>query len=365
MSTRWRDRKIFMFFATPNLGGAERVHAQIVQAVSDINPVVVFTEPPRNALLLPLYTPHCTPVMLHGRKRSRFREFFSEARIAAEINRARNPVVLGAFSHFFYNLVPRLRPHVRCVDLIHNFGVQFEHFSLPHVERLAARVVLSLGIRSELATLCEAFGAGHGLTERIRVIPNGVAAPPSPPNKPDGPLNVLYVGRPTPEKRVHLIADIVAELAARKVDARVTLVGDLEKSIPEPARAYCSLEGVITDPARLDALYDAAHILLLTSSREGLPMAMLEAMARGAVPVVPDVGAIGEHVKHGVSGVLLNPEPEPELVRQAVGAIARLAKHRGALATMSKAAHAHVREHCSDTAFRSAWREVLIGAGNE
>jgi glycosyltransferase involved in cell wall biosynthesis len=360
MSRRWRNRTLFMFFATPAMGGAERVHAQIVEAVADYHPVVVFSEAMRDNELLPLYEQHVAPVFLHSHRRSRVREYFNEARIAAEINRAREPVVFGAFSHFFYRLLPKLHRDIRCVDLIHNFGVQFEHFSLPHAERLDARVVLSERIKSELASLYDVFGVVPGCDARIRVVPNGVPVPSVVPAKPEGPLNILYVGRSTPEKRVHLVGEIAVALAARGVDATVTLVGDVQKSVPDEASVRCRFEGLVTDPARLNALYDSAHLLLLTSSREGLPMAMLEGMARGAVPLVPAVGAIPDHVQAGTSGVLLDVEPESVLVKQAADAIARLAGHRGALAAMSRAAHAHVAEKCSDGVFREAWRDVLV-----
>ncbi len=352
---------MFLFFATPALGGAERVHAQIVATVADYHPVVMFTEPPRKAELLPLYQQHARPMFLHPLRRSRLREYFNEARIAAEINRARDPVVLGAFSHFFYALLPRLRSHVRCVDLIHNFGVQFETFSLPYAQRLDARVVLSDRIKTDLVALYDAFGIARDCERRIRVIPNAVPVPPDAPRKPDGPLRILYVGRAGPEKRPHLVVAIAAELAARGVQADTTMVGVTDSDLPRDLRQHCSAVGVVTDRQRLDELYDAAHVVLLTSSREGLPMAMLEGMARCAVPVVTAVGAIPEHVNDGVNGVLLPAGPEQAVVTQAADAIGRLASHRGALAAMGQAAREHVMRQCNEEAFRSGWRSVLLG----
>lgn len=361
LSRRWRDRSLFCFFATPGMGGAERVHAQIVAALTDRKPVVMFTEVPRDTQLLPLYTPHCEPLFLHPHSRNRAREYFNEARVAAEINRARNPVVFGAFSHFFYRLLPRLDDRAYCVDLIHNFGVQFELFSMPFAPRLDERVVLSDRIRRDLGMLYESFDYPARAAQQIRVIPNGVDVPDAAPAKAAGPLEVLYVGRATPEKRVHLVGAIAAEVARRGVEARFRLVGDVQAAMPEPLQPQCNFVGVISDAEKLNALYARAHLLLLTSSREGLPMAMLEGMAQGAVPLAPAVGAIPEHVQPGANGVLLDVEPEDALVKQAADAIEKLAKHRGALAAMGNAAHSHVRQHCSLEKFNAAWREVLGG----
>ena len=55
------------------------------------------------------------------------------------------------------------------------------------------------------------------------------------------------------------------------------------------------------------ALQSVNFILLLPSRDEGLPMALLEAMASGLVPVTTTVGSIGEAVGDGVTGIVVQP----------------------------------------------------------
>jgi len=50
-----------------------------------------------------------------------------------------------------------------------------------------------------------------------------------------------------------------------------------------------------------------ASIFLLPSYDEGLPMAMIEAMAMGQVPIVSPVGGIPEVIRNGENGILVSP----------------------------------------------------------
>jgi glycosyltransferase involved in cell wall biosynthesis len=62
--------------------------------------------------------------------------------------------------------------------------------------------------------------------------------------------------------------------------------------------------GYVPDPLSIVA---AADVFVLTSRHEGLPIALLEAMALGVAPVVSAVGGIPEVVTDGVSGLLIQP----------------------------------------------------------
>jgi len=56
--------------------------------------------------------------------------------------------------------------------------------------------------------------------------------------------------------------------------------------------------------------------------REGLPRAVIEAMARCVPPIVSDVGGMPELVEHGVSGVVVPPR-DPARLAEAIAALAR------------------------------------------
>ena len=70
--------------------------------------------------------------------------------------------------------------------------------------------------------------------------------------------------------------------------------------------------GWVVGEAKLQQLA-RAEVFVLPSFHEGLPMAMLEAMAHGKAMVVTPVGGIPEAVQHEEQGLLVTPGQPQEL----------------------------------------------------
>jgi glycosyltransferase involved in cell wall biosynthesis len=83
-----------------------------------------------------------------------------------------------------------------------------------------------------------------------------------------------------------------------------------------------------------DQLLAESDVFVLPSYNEGLPMAMLEAMAWGLPPLCTPVGSIPEYVTSGVNGVMVQPGNVPELAN----AIQQLATDGAARVRMGQAA---------------------------
>lgn len=129
----------------------------------------------------------------------------------------------------------------------------------------------------------------------------------------DGPrtYDLVYVGRLEPVKRPTMVLRVVHALKASGRNIRAAVVGD--GSLRETmARLVDELDlhdavDLLGHREDVDRILADAKVFILTSRSEGLSIAMAEAMAAGAVPVVADVGDLGDLVANGRTGWLVPP----------------------------------------------------------
>ncbi len=115
-------------------------------------------------------------------------------------------------------------------------------------------------------------------------------------NRSTGRLTVGLVARFRPQKRVDKWVEVAAEIKKLTDKISFLMVGDgpsdalLREKISEYGiENSFQLPGQQTDTF---GAYQQIDIFLLTSDFEGLPLALLEAMSCGCIPVVSDVGGI-------------------------------------------------------------------------
>lgn len=151
------------------------------------------------------------------------------------------------------------------------------------------------------------------LTPRLHAIPNAVEVPRHcPPRmaRPGQPLRVIYHGvLNTHQKRILDIPEILDRLAAQQTPVRMTIVGNgpqrdelVARCRGLTERGLVEIRGTVPNAQMMELL--AGHdAYLLPSAFEGMPHAMLEAMAQGCVPVVSDIpSGVPEVVDTGVEG---------------------------------------------------------------
>lgn len=174
--------------------------------------------------------------------------------------------------------------------------------------------------------------------DRIRVVPNGVdealfREPRE--DSGDGPLRVLYVGRLSAEKNVRRLIDAVA---AAKSAVRLCVVGDgPERAELTGHAAAIGVEADFTGPLYGEALvraYAQADLFVLASNGEGMPMAVLEAMAAGLPVLATDVPG----TRGLVSGRGMLAAPEAAALARAIDELAADASLRRRLARQCAAA---------------------------
>ncbi|MPR33425.1 glycosyltransferase family 4 protein [Salmonirosea aquatica] len=293
---------LFCFFPYYQTGGSERVHADILQSVSEAIPrehlIVFFTKPSDSNTFKSFFYRVARCFEIAGLDRSKYRQIFIRL-ISRVINNCPNPTVLGANATYLYEIIPYLKASVRVIDLTHSFVPEsnnpIELASLPYVHRLAKRVVINQAVKRDYERLYTKHGlAQKEWLERIEVIHNQLSCPPwdlAKKNYDIPPLRVLFVGRNSPEKRILLLGQIAHELRHEPVE--FTLVGpQLAQRVDPEHRDYFSFQGEITDPEVLINLYKKHHVVLITSRREGFPLVLAEGMAHGALPMATNVGAL-------------------------------------------------------------------------
>jgi glycosyltransferase involved in cell wall biosynthesis len=162
----------------------------------------------------------------------------------------------------------------------------------------------------------------------------------------DGPV-AAFVGRLEPEKGLKTLLD--AWPAVREALPKATLAiageGVQRDELERRGVAGVSFLGPIREPA---PLMQAADCFVLPSYTEGLPNALLEALASGLPCVATTIGGSSEAVRDGVEGYLVPPgEPGP-LARALVEALSGDAHQRLGDAARARAAALYSLESNAD-----------------
>jgi glycosyltransferase involved in cell wall biosynthesis len=169
----------------------------------------------------------------------------------------------------------------------------------------------------------ESLISQYGLPrENMRVIHNGIAAPPndlSAAGPDNGAFHIGTVGRLVPVKDFDLFLEVAAQL--KRSDDRVTfsILGDgpLKEHLMRRAEELAINDSVKFFPARSDPFpyYRSLHLFLNTSFHEGIPLTVLEAMACGLPVIAPRVGGIPEVIEDGKQGILVEQRTPADFAR--------------------------------------------------
>jgi glycosyltransferase involved in cell wall biosynthesis len=140
------------------------------------------------------------------------------------------------------------------------------------------------------------------------------------------PFEIICVGRLVPVKAQRVLLHAVARLVEEGRNVRLRLVGDGpdRTELESLAQTGSLMNHVVFEGWRSEAevveLLKNADVFALASFAEGLPVALMEAMAMGVPCAATGITGIPELIQNGVSGLLVPPADEEALTR----ALARL-----------------------------------------
>lgn len=146
--------------------------------------------------------------------------------------------------------------------------------------------------------------------EKIVVVHNGVSVPADPCD-PCAHQNILFLGRLDARKSPDVLLRAAKSVLKRFPDVRMIFGGDgaIEKykRLAEELgiEKNCEFHGWVSEADR-ETLFARAGVYCLPSKNEGLPMSVLEAMARGIPTVATAVGGVPRVIEDGESGILVD-----------------------------------------------------------
>lgn len=153
---------------------------------------------------------------------------------------------------------------------------------------------------------------------------------------------VVWVGRFVKEKGVEYIVEAARKISKDSPNVKVLLIGygPLKAKIVEMARNYGLLgksvfvEGPFSRE-EISQILGKATVFVFPSLKEGMPIALLEAMACELPVVVFDVPGIREVIEHGKAGLVVQPK-NPEQLAKAILYLLNNKDQRNALCKNSR-----------------------------
>jgi L-malate glycosyltransferase len=358
-----KEYRIFFFFPFYHTGGAEKVHAQVAAATGSNDSIIFFTrksaddrfhEDFRNTGCeirdISKYTDN---------KWLYFLNLIYRGIITGYINsQNQKPVVFNGQCNFGYKISPWVKRSIAQVELIHSLN-SFSYIRIPFIPFISKTVMISQKRILDHKALYQLYNIPEDLLARIIYIPNAIQLPVALRDKTSHDLTVLYVGRGTKEKRIELVAAIAKELSGSGV--RFEIMGDVSEAINSADYPFIVFHGNVSDEKRINEIYQKAHILLLTSSTEGFPMVIMEAMAHGSCIISTAVGDIPFHVKNGENGFLLSDAgSESYIIKEAVENILWLKNNRDALNKMAVMNYNYAKHNFGIERFNNDYRNLVL-----
>jgi glycosyltransferase involved in cell wall biosynthesis len=251
-----------------------------------------------------------------------------------------------------------------CVGHVPYYAVRYRCYRSSRAQSLALATILTVhrrlgtwdrGVDAYIALTDfgrEIFARGGLPAERIFVRHNAVGETHRSAYR--GPRGAVFLGRLSPEKGLRVLLAAWRELP----EIPLEIIGDgplseeIRTAIASPDLAHVRLVGPLPHDEALARVAGAGMLIFPSLWYEGLPFAIVEALASGVPVIASRLGAQAEVVRDGVSGLLVAPGDASALTE----AVRRLAASNGLAARLADGARREFEERFSQDA---SYRDLL------
>ena len=209
-----------------------------------------------------------------------------------------------------------------------------------------------------LEDFCEEKCSGKS---ELRKIPYGVPIPEQKANFDGEKLKLLYAGRFIErQKRISDVTEALCRLTEEIPGTEAVLYGsgpseqDLRNILEEHKNGSVKLGGLV-DSKELQGRFLKSQVFVLLSDYEGLPIALMEAMASGLVPVCYKMDSgIPELVTDGENGLIVDDRGD-----KFINAIKRLKEEGGYWKKLSEGARSKIEQGYSIPYMKREWKKLF------
>lgn len=343
-----------IIFVIPHhfIGGAERVHLNIIKSLK--SKPIVFFDCSNSKDISKEFSENAYCFLLTNHKRIEF-----TIRCIKIVSYFLPITIFGCNSSLFYRLLGEVKKNVKSIDLTHAFsypenGVEIS--SLPYIDLIDTRVVINNKTFEDYKKLYELSSIDEFLLKRFKIIPNGVEIREFLPDKIDSRFSdftIGFVGRNSSEKRPELFFKIV-----EKIKFKAKVIGDNFDNFKNDFPDVIYFENC-NNPELIRKEFLDISVLIVTSSREGFPLVIMEAMEMGIPVISTNVGSIKDHLINKKNGYLIDSDNEVEFLNSTLNKILKISLDREHYREISLNAREHAYEYFNIQVFIKNYQKLF------
>ncbi len=354
--SEWKGGELFIFTYVHE-GGAEQVHADILEACNLKEALVIVTGFSRNQFFLERFEHGAKVLVIPELANHPFTKRKTLHQLAKTLERKGQTTIFSANNEWFFDLLPILNSNVRLYYLIHAFhfqpGANLLHkkwlkFS-PLIEKY---IFISNKSMSEFAKFCFHNNIPKSIESKFRFISNAVQSFQEPVKR--DPLRVIFVGRDSEEKRVEIFLRIAKSVRESDPQIYFSVVGMGEREAPSNVKFYDQVK----EKAQIEKLYREHDLLVVTSDREGFPLVIMEAMSNGLVVAATPVGDIPQRLTGDFVKITTVIDAD-RVVQELTSFILYLGSHPDELFQMKRKSYEFARQSFSWEKFQQAYSSLF------